>query len=96
MTEILPEFWKEVAEGRIFLIERDLSNHEDLFLARPTATTEKKLPDRALSGDRRILRDGGRVNLFAPKCDYYRPYYVKLKIYRAKSFGCRGLIMEVI
>ena len=62
VPEILPKFRKGAAEGRIYLIERDLLNHEDLFIARPTTTAEKKLHDRAVSNCRRILWDGSRVN----------------------------------
>ena len=32
VPEILPKFRKDVSEGRIFLIGRDLLNREDLFI----------------------------------------------------------------
>ena len=80
VPEILPKFWKDVdGGGGIFLIERDLLNPEDLYIPCPTATAEKKNPDRTISNDRRILWDGSRVNLYTPKCDYYRPGYVKIE-----------------
>ena len=79
VPRILPKFWKDVAEGRIFLIERDLLNPGDLFISPSTKKAEKKNPDRAISNDRRILRDGGSVNLYKPECDYYRPDYVEIE-----------------
>ena len=41
---ILPKFRKDVAEGRIFLIGRDILNTEDLFISRTTTTSGKKTP----------------------------------------------------
>ena len=68
--------WREDA---YFLAGRDLLSPGDLFISCPTTTSGKKLPDRAISIDRRILWGGRRVNLLTPKCDYYRPDYVKIE-----------------
>ena len=79
VSEILPKFWKDVKEGRIFLVERLALSEEELFISRPTTTDGKKMPDRTISNGRRILRDGRLFNLCTPKCDCYRQYYAKIK-----------------
>ena len=79
VSEIPPKFWKDVKEGRIFLVERSAFYEDELFIACPTTTAEKKLPDRTIPLDRRIIWDGRWGNLFIPKCDYRRPDYSKIE-----------------
>ena len=67
-----------MAEGRIFLVGRAALNYDELSIARPT-TADKKMPDRTLSTDRRILREGRLPNLFAPRGGYLRPEYTKIE-----------------
>ena len=42
------------------------------FLCSPTNTVAKKLPGRTASIDKRLIRDGSRVNLRCPNVDYWK------------------------
>ena len=66
VPDILPKFRKGAAEGRILLSARDAHNGDELFLSCPTTKAGKKLHDRTISSDRRIVWIGGYLNLFTP------------------------------
>ena len=78
VSDILPKFWKDAKDGRIFLVERSALNRDELFISCPTTTAEKKMPERTLSLDRRIIWKGRLGDLFMSKCDYYRPEYAQI------------------
>ena len=42
------------------------------FIVSPSTTVAKKLPDRTISSDKRVILDVRRVNLKCPKADYWQ------------------------
>ena len=66
-------------DGRISTVGRSALRSDEIFIVSPTTADEEKMPDRTISTDRRILRDGRLPSLFTHKCDYRRPDYTKIE-----------------
>ena len=62
-----------VAEEKMFVCTSDGIPSGAEFFCSPTTTVPKKLPDRTVSRDKRLICDDIRINLRCPKVDYWQP-----------------------
>ena len=60
-----------VREGKMFVCTQNGVPFGTQILTSPSTTVAKKLPDRTLSVERRLIWDGRRVNIHCPKQDYW-------------------------
>ena len=68
---IMDKLWGYVKQGKMFVCTSSEIAPGDLFMASPSTTVPKKLPDRTVSTDRRAIWDWRRLNLKRPKGDYW-------------------------
>ena len=67
---IMGKLWKDVRNGRMLVrTSRTISDH-DQIVCTPSTLVTKKLPDRTLSTDMRLISDVRLVNNFCDKVDY--------------------------
>ena len=69
-VEMVEKIWKDVRQGRVLVITPHVAGKEAPIIATPTTTVQKKLPDRTMSDDFRIISDLRLPNLFCEKDDY--------------------------
>lgn len=62
--------WRDVRKGRVLVAHDDAISAETPIIPTPTATVAKKLPDRAISTDVRIISDLRLANLFCDRENY--------------------------
>ena len=67
---MVEKIWKDVRQGRVLVITSRVAGPESLLIATPTTTAVKKLPDRSISKDFRIISDLRYTNLFRMKSEY--------------------------
>ena len=68
--EMVEKIWKDAKEGRALVISPHVSGSDAPLIATPATTAQKRLPDRTLSTDFRIISDLRYTNLFCDKSDY--------------------------
>ena len=61
---------KGVTKGRVLVVHSDAINPDVPMIPTPTTTEVKKLPDRAISTDVRIICDLRLANMFRDRADY--------------------------
>ena len=71
MMMMMEKLRNYVREGKMLVCTQSGLPPNTRILTSPSATVEKKLPDRTLSVERRLIRDGRRVNIHCPKQDYW-------------------------
>ena len=69
---MLREMWDSVMAGKMFVSTSDGIPGGAGHFCSPTTTVAKKLPDRTISSDLRLIWDGGRAHLRCPKGDYWQ------------------------
>ena len=67
---MVEKIWKDVRNGRVLVISSKQAGEDAPILATPTTTAQKRLPDRTLSTDFRIISDLGFPNLSCQKEDF--------------------------
>ena len=70
--EIMEKLWENVRLGRILVRTTKSISEYDQIACTPSTLVTKKLPDRALSTDMRLISDVRLVNNFCDKEDYPR------------------------
>ena len=68
---IVSNLWKYVEEGKMFMCTSKGILIATEFFCAPSTTVARKLPDRTLSIDKRLIFDGRRVNLRCSKFGYW-------------------------
>ena len=63
--------WKYAEEGEMFLCTSSGIFPADEYCCSPSTTVAKKLPDRTLSRNKRLILDARRVNLRCSRQDYW-------------------------
>ena len=69
---IMSKLWSYVNAGKMFVCNSGAIPVDDQYIVSPSTTVAKKLPDRTVSNDRRVILDVRRVNLKCPKEDYWK------------------------
>ena len=67
---IVSMLWEDVREGRVLAVRADSIKADTPMIPAPTTTVLKKLPDRTISTDVRIISDLILANMFCAKADY--------------------------
>ena len=67
----MAKMWGNVQQGKIFACSSRGIPEADLRMVSPSTTVAKKLPDRTLAVDRRVIWDRRRPNLRCPREDYW-------------------------
>ena len=62
--EIAQKLWKDVAAGRMFLCTASAIGADACVMATPSILVQKRLPDRTISEDMRLIADLRSVNLY--------------------------------
>ena len=68
-VEMAQELWEDLREGRVLIATSHVAGDDDPLIATPTTTVMKRLPDRTMSDDCRIISDMRFRNLFCDKED---------------------------
>ena len=68
---MIAKLWKYVEAGKMFVCTPEPIGKDEEYLCSPSTTVAKKLPDRTISADKRLILDVRRVNLRFPKSDYW-------------------------
>ena len=67
---MVEKMWKDVQHGRVMVITSKTAGPDAPLIATPTTTALKKLPDRSISTDFRLISDLRYTNLFCIKEDF--------------------------
>ena len=67
----MEKLWDYVRSGKMFVCTQAGLPNDSVILTSPSTTVSKKLPDRTLSVEKRLIWDGRRVNIHCPKFDYW-------------------------
>ena len=67
----MTKLWQYATEGKMFICATSGIPDGTRILCSPSTTAAKKLPNRTLSTDKRLIWDGRRVSLHCPKQDYW-------------------------
>ena len=67
----MEKLWGYVRSEKMFARTQAGIPHGARLLASPSTTVAKKLPGRTVSPEKRLIWDGGRVNIHCPKTDYW-------------------------
>ena len=70
-TYIMEKLCEYVRQGKMFVFPSNGIPVSNLFMSSPSTTVAKKLLDRTLSTENRVIWDGRRANLKCPKADYW-------------------------
>ena len=73
-TLMVSKLWKEVRKGRVLVVHAGAIPVDMPLIPTPTTTVVKKLPDRTISTDVRIISDSRMANMFRDKTDYPEIY----------------------
>ena len=68
--EIMGKQWKDVRNGRMLVCTSRTISDYDQIVCTPSTLVTKKMPDRTLSTDMRLISDVRLVNNFCDKVDY--------------------------
>ena len=68
---IMNKLWPKAQQGKMPLCAGGGIPLESQFTASPSTTVAKKLPDRTISSDKRVILDVRRVHLKCTKTDYW-------------------------
>ena len=68
---IVEKLWDLVSQGKMFVCTSLGIPVCNLYMVSPSTTVPKKLPDRTISSEKRVIWDGRRLNLKCPKGDYW-------------------------
>ena len=69
--EITKKLRKDVAAGRMFVCSAGTIGSDPKILASPSTLVPKRLPDRTMSSDKRLIADLRPVNNYTRKEDYH-------------------------
>ena len=69
--EIAEKLWKDVSKGRMFMCSAETVGNNPEILSSPSTLVPKRLPDRTLSSDKRLIADMRGVNNYTSKLDYH-------------------------
>ena len=69
--EITKKLRKDVAAGRMFICSARTVGSDPKILASPSTLVPKRLPDRTMSNDKRLIADLRSVNNYTKKEDYH-------------------------
>ena len=68
---MMEKLWDYVRGEKMFICTQAGLPKGTLLLSSPSTTVAKKLPDRTVSTEKRLIWDGRRVNIHCPKTDYW-------------------------
>ena len=66
-VEMVKKIWKDVRVGRVLVVSSRVVGGNSPTIATPTTTAQKRLPDRTMSDDFRIISDLRFPNLFVSR-----------------------------
>ena len=76
--KIAKKLWNDIRAGIMVICESDVASGGDQVVSHSSSVAHKKMPDRALSVDYRIISDLRQINLGHHKEDFYPVEVVKL------------------
>ena len=88
-VDMAKKIWKDVREGRVLVATSHVAGGVDPVISTPTAMVQKRLRDRTLSDDYRIISDPRFTSLNCVKTDFFEVKLVDIRRAAEKALATK-------
>ena len=92
---MLAKLWKHAEAGKMFACAPKPIGNDEEYMCSLSTTVAKKLPDRTISADKRLILDGRRVDLRCPKSDYWALITPSIEDLSVRYFQLRAAYPDI-